>query len=80
MFPSRPAIGFLGWSDALITPTYDSNKAIWDIAEIDEDNDVYEPTIDVLKRIIALINAERKEWEAFWKDLKARRDRLRKQK
>ena len=49
----------------LITPTYDSNKTIWDIADIDEDEDVYEPTIDVLRKIIALVDAERMEWDLF---------------
>jgi hypothetical protein len=48
----------------LITPTYHSNKEIWDIADIDEE-DVYEPTIDVLQKIIKLVEAEREEWENF---------------
>ncbi len=48
----------------LITPTYYSNKSIWDIAEIDEP-DVYEPTLHVLKEIVALVDAEREEWDVF---------------
>jgi len=48
----------------LITPTYHSNKEIWDIADIEED-DVYEPTIDALQKIIKLVEAEREEWDNF---------------
>lgn len=48
----------------LITPTYWSNKSIWDICEIDED-DIFEPTVTVLKDIIALVEAERSEWDLF---------------
>jgi len=48
----------------LITPTYWSNKAIWDIAEIDE-NDIFEPTVTVIKDLITLVDAERAEWDAF---------------
>ena len=48
----------------LITPTYYSNKAIWDIAEIDE-ADVYEPTMHVIKEIVNLVEAEREEWDLF---------------
>lgn len=48
----------------LITPTYASNKSIWDICEIDEE-DVYEPTVGVLRDIIKIIEAEREEWDLF---------------
>jgi len=48
----------------LITPTYNSNKQIWDIADIEED-DVYEPTMDVLKTIIKNVEGEKAEWEQF---------------
>jgi len=48
----------------LVTPTYWSNKAIWDIAEID-DIDIHEPSVSVLKEIIALVEAERAEWDHF---------------
>ena len=48
----------------LITPTYYSNRNIWDIAKIDEE-DVYEPTVSVLKDIIQLVEAERAEWDLF---------------
>ena len=48
----------------LITPTYNSNRQLWDIAEIDE-MDVYEPEINVLKTIIGLVEAEKKEWDLF---------------
>lgn len=48
----------------LITPTYYSNKGIWDIADIQED-DILEPSITVIKDIIALVEAERAEWDLF---------------
>ena len=47
-----------------ITPTYYSNKSIWDIAEINEE-DVYEPTMTVLKDIVNMVEAEREEWDMF---------------
>ena len=48
----------------LITPTYNSNKQIWDIADIDPE-DVYEPDMGVLKTIIKNVEAEKAEWDAF---------------
>ena len=48
----------------LISPTYHSNKQIWDIADIEEE-DVFEPDINVLKTITGLIEAEREEWDDF---------------
>ena len=48
----------------LITPTYNSNKQIWDIADI-ADEDVYEPEINVLQDIIKLVEAEKTEWDLF---------------
>ena len=48
----------------LITPTYWSNKPIWDIAEIAEE-DIYEPSVTVLKDIINLVESERAEWDQF---------------
>ena len=48
----------------LITPTYYSNKQIWDIADIQEE-DIYEPTVTVLREITALVEAERAEWDHF---------------
>tara|TARA_R110001606_G_scaffold239052_1_gene387016 strand:+ start:113 stop:1081 length:969 start_codon:yes stop_codon:yes gene_type:complete len=48
----------------LITPTYASNKEIWNIADIQED-DVLEPTVTALREIIKLVEAEKQEWELF---------------
>ena len=48
----------------LITPTYYSNKMIWDIADIQEE-DVYEPTFDVLKTIVKNVEAEKQEWDDY---------------
>jgi len=48
----------------LITPTYKSNKSIWDIANIQEE-DVYEPTIDVLNIIQENVEQEKKDWDDF---------------
>ena len=48
----------------LISPTYESNREIWDIAGIEED-EVYLPTKTVLKDIKAFIEQERTEWDIF---------------
>ena len=48
----------------LITPTYHSNKAIFEICDIKEE-DVYEPSKTVLKTIKEIIEAEREEWDLF---------------
>jgi len=48
----------------LITPTFNSNRQIWDIADID-DMDVYEPEINVLQDIIGVVEAEKSEWDMF---------------
>ena len=48
----------------LITPTYKSNKSIWDIASLDEE-DVYEPDINSIRNITKLVEAERDEWDLF---------------
>ena len=48
----------------LVTPTYYSNKAIWDIAEIAEE-DTFEPDVSVLKDITNMVEAERAEWDHF---------------
>jgi hypothetical protein len=48
----------------LVTPTYKSNKSIWDIAGIEED-DVYEPSVTALKTIQGLVEAEKEEWDSF---------------
>ena len=55
----------------LITPTYWSNKEIWDICDIQppcddaEENEIFEPTRDVLRKIDRLLNLERKKWEEY---------------
>lgn len=48
----------------LITPTYASNRCIWDIADIEEE-DVYEPEVTALKTIIRHVEAEAEEWKTF---------------
>ena len=48
----------------LITPTYKSNKSIWDIADIEED-DVYEPNVTVLKTITENVEQEKRDWDEF---------------
>ena len=50
----------------LITPTYNSNKEIWKIAGIEEE-DVYEPDMNVLKTIIKNVETEKQEYEDFIK-------------
>ena len=48
----------------LITPTFNSNQQIWDIADIQEE-DVYEPEVTVLQSIIGVVEAEKTEWDLF---------------
>lgn len=48
----------------LITPTYESNKAIWDIAKVDP-GDVYEPTTDAIAKVLDRVQQERDEWDDF---------------
>lgn len=48
----------------LITPTYASNKEIWNIADIQEE-DVLEPEVTALKEVTKRIEAERQEWQLF---------------
>jgi len=50
----------------LITPTYKSNKSIWDIADIEEE-DVYEPDVNVLKIITENVEQEKRDWDDFLK-------------
>ena len=48
----------------VITPTYNSNKTIWDIAGITEE-DCVEPTRNAIKQIIDKGQAEVVEWQLF---------------
>ena len=48
----------------LITPTYASNKSIWDICEIDE-ADVLEPDMNSIHQIKKNVEQEKQEWENF---------------
>jgi len=50
----------------LITPTYASNKEIWNIAGIDEE-DVLEPDMSAIKTLIKNVENEKEEWELFLK-------------
>ena len=48
----------------LITPTYASNKSIWEICDIQQE-DIYEPDINVLNIIKKNVETEAKEWKDF---------------
>lgn len=48
----------------LISPTYNSNKPIWDICNIEE-TDVIEPNKECIKQFIAFVEAEKKEWDDY---------------
>jgi hypothetical protein len=48
----------------VITPTYESNKKNWEALNIDR-NDVFEPTKDVIKKILDIIKSESDEWDAY---------------
>lgn len=47
-----------------VTPSYNSNRELLDIAMIEEE-DVFEPSVDVLQDIIQLCELEKKEYEQF---------------
>ena len=51
----------------LVSPTYYSNKSIWDICGIEE-ADVMEPAVDTVKQLISFVDAERAEWDMFQAD------------
>lgn len=48
----------------VITPTYNSNKTIWDIADIPAE-DAYEPNVNVIHDIVKLCESEKKEWDEY---------------
>ena len=63
----------------LISPTYYSNKEIWDMCGIsdnedeeDTETDILEPCITVLKEIMCRVDAERLLWEEHLAKLKKR--------
>ena len=51
----------------VITPTYNSNKTIWDIADISE-ADVFEPSMTVIKDVLSACEAEKEEWDQFLRE------------
>lgn len=51
----------------IITPTYASNREIWDICKASA-ADILEPTASVLKDVKALIQRDADEWEQFKSD------------
>ena len=53
----------------LISPTYNSNKQIWDICDIKED-DVFEPELGIIKVIKEKIEEEKLEWDTFLEEKK----------
>ena len=54
----------------LITPTYNSNKQIFEPLKLNEKDDVIEPTIDALKRVTSIVEEEKAEYDKYWEDLK----------
>jgi len=52
----------------LITPTYNSNKLIWDICDI-KPEDVYDIEKGVIKKIMNEIEQEKEQWDQFVADL-----------
>jgi hypothetical protein len=48
----------------LVSPTYQSNKLIWDICEINEE-DVIEPEITSMREVLNIIDQEKMEWDNF---------------
>ena len=58
----------------LITPTYYSNKEIWAPLELDPDEDVFEPEIDVLKTVIKVVEDDKNEWDTYQDLMKKYKD------
>jgi len=54
----------------LITPTYNSNKEIFAPLKLNAEEDVLEPTADALKKVISIVEAEKKDYDQYWEDLK----------
>jgi len=48
----------------LISPTYISNKPIWDICDVEED-DVIETSKTSIKEMTKMVEGEKEEWDAF---------------
>ena len=48
----------------LVTPTYVSNKMIWDICDVTED-DVIEPEVSAMREVIKIIEQEKLDWDNF---------------
>ena len=55
----------------LITPTYNSNKEIFAPLKLNADEDVLEPTTDALKRVISIVEKEKKSTTNFWRRKKS---------
>lgn len=49
----------------VITPTYYSNKELWDILPKLSEEDVFEPDVTCIKTTKQIIEAERAEWDLF---------------
>tara|TARA_R110000751_G_scaffold125042_1_gene226544 strand:+ start:234 stop:1211 length:978 start_codon:yes stop_codon:yes gene_type:complete len=49
----------------LISPTYISNRTIWDICEINEKEDVIETSKTSIKEMIKIVESERQAWDDF---------------
>ena len=53
----------------LITPTYWSNKEIWEPLNLNDD-DIFEPSKTVIKSIRNILDEERRDWDKFERELK----------
>ena len=51
----------------LITPTWNSNKEIFAPLKLKEDADVIEPSIDAIKKVISIVEDEKKEYDEHLK-------------
>lgn len=54
----------------LITPTYNSNKQIWDICYINPETDLIEPDEQSIKKVIEYVENDKKEWDAYEEKMK----------
>ena len=49
----------------VITPTFESNRLLWDLIPDLNEDDVFEPEVSTLKKIKDIIQQEREEWDLF---------------
>lgn len=58
----------------LVSPTYWSNKSIFEPLNINEETDIIEPTKDAIKQVIKIVDSEKEEYTVYLKQKKLYRE------